>query len=73
LTSQNKDIHSFWGIVVGLFSDLLIGGMLGVLIGFFIKKTGPKNYILKGIGISWSAWLLFIGIVLHNPQNGVFI
>lgn len=61
--------QTFLGTVVGLFFDLLIGGMIGVAIGLLIQKTSPKHYLLKGMGTSWVVQLIFIGILFHNlPQ-----
>lgn len=63
---KTSEVHKPMGDILGLLADLVIGGILGVLVGLMIKLTGPKNYILKGIGVGLIAWLLFFGVLLHN-------
>lgn len=64
--SDPPQVYSFWGNILGLMADLIIGAMLGVVVGLTIKWTGPKNYLIKGLGVGLVAWLLFFGVLLHN-------
>jgi uncharacterized membrane protein (Fun14 family) len=58
------------GTIIGILTDLVIGGILGLLIGIGIDWQEKKNYLLVGIGIRMMAWLVFYGIVFHNlPQT----
>ena len=63
---STPQVHTFLGVILGLLADMVVGGLLGILVGFTIKLTGPKNYWLKGLGIGQVAWLFFFGILLHN-------
>jgi len=56
-----SEVHTFMGTILGLLADMVIGATLGVLIGLLIKLTGPKNYVLKGIGIGLLDWLFLWG------------
>jgi hypothetical protein len=64
-----SEVHTLMGTILGLLADSVIGATLGVIIGLTIKLTGPKNYILKGIGIGLINWLLFMGLILNSMPH----
>lgn len=61
-----SEIKTFQGTVLGLLTDLVVGGMLGVVIGLLLEWRGTKNYIIKGWGVGLLAWLFFYGLLFHN-------
>lgn len=63
---NGKEVHSFFGYILGFFTDIVVGGLLGVAIGLLIEWRGPKNYIIKGMGVGLIAWLFFFGILFHS-------
>lgn len=65
-----SELKSFWGNILGIATDLIIGGMIGVAFGLFLNFTGNKDYLLKGVGAGLFTWLFFFGLVFHNlPQT----
>ncbi|HBF35884.1 MAG TPA: hypothetical protein DDW50_01010 [Firmicutes bacterium] len=65
---NSPDIYSPEGWILGTVTDLLIGGILGIGIGMFLKWKGPGFYGVKGIFLAMVIWLLFIGGIMHALQ-----
>ena len=42
------------------------GALLGVLFVHFLRWTGGKNPLIKGVGLGIGAWLFLFGIMFHN-------
>ena len=60
------EVNTFWGNIVGLLVDAVVGSLLGIAIGFFLKWRGKSYYILKGWGAGVMAWLFMYGLLFHN-------
>ncbi len=63
---NTAQIHTVSGHILGVMSDFVIGGSLGVITGLIFSYLGPKDYLIKGLGIGLAAWALLFGILLHN-------
>lgn len=60
------EVNTFWGNIVGLLVDAIIGSLMGIAIGFFLKWRGKSYYLLKGWGAGVMAWLFMYGLLFHN-------
>lgn len=63
---QGKQVYTALGNILGVLADLCMGALLGVFFVHFLRWTGGKNPVLKGLGIGLGAWLLLFGIVFHS-------
>ena len=63
---EGKQVYTALGNVLGVLADLCLGALLGVFFVHFLRWTGGKNPVLKGLGIGLGAWLLLFGIVFHS-------
>lgn len=61
---DGKEIHSFFGTLVGILGDIVFGAVLGVTFVYFLKFTNAKNIIIKGWGMGMASWLLLYAILL---------
>jgi hypothetical protein len=62
-------IKSVYGIIAGTLTDWVLGAAIGIIIGLVLQWTGPKNYLLKGIGVGLIAWIGVYGFLVHGlPQ-----
>lgn len=52
-----ESIESFFGVVIGLTTNLFIGGLNGFLIGLILEWLGEDYYYLKGMGVALANWL----------------
>lgn len=62
---NGKEIHSFWGYVIGGLTDFFIGGFLGVGFAVVIEIFGPKHYMVKGMGVALMFWFFLFGFFMH--------
>ena len=58
----SKTFGGFWGIVIGILSDLVFGMILGVLFVFLLQITSSNYLYLKGLGFSISIWFFSLAI-----------
>ena len=63
---SGKAVHTFLGSVLGILADMGTGALLGVLFVYFLRWTGGKNALIKGVGLGIGAWLLLFGIMFHT-------
>ena len=46
--------------VLGILADMGTGALLGVLFVHFLRWTGGKNPLIKGVGLGIGAWLFYL-------------
>lgn len=66
LLIEKAEVKTIFGTIAGLLVDIVIGSILGVSIGLFLKWRGKSYYIIKGLGIGLMAWLFMYGLLFHN-------
>ena len=60
-----EEVNTFWGMLLGMFTDYAIACFLGIFTVYFLLMVGIKNYILKGIIVGTGAWLLIFTLVVR--------
>ena len=67
---KGKEVHTFFGIILGFCADFVVGGMLGVAIGLLLEWRGKKYYLLKGWIVGLLAWFfLYRDCLSYYPGN----
>ena len=67
---HGKAVQTPVGTILGILADMGTGALLGVLFVHFLRWTGGKNPLIKGVGLGVGAWLLLFGIMFHTlPQD----
>lgn len=55
---NDSALHTPLGILIGMVTHLMLGGIFGVITAFTLRLTGKDYYLIKGVGV---ATLFFIG------------
>jgi len=63
---KESEINTIPGTIIGLLADLVISCLLSIIICALIDWQRKRHYLIYGLGVSLTAWLLFFGIVLHD-------
>ncbi len=61
----------YTAVIVGMYTDYIIGCSAGVLIVFLLYYTSTKYYVLKGIAITSFFWLFIFGIILRSKVGRI--
>jgi hypothetical protein len=54
-----KDYHGVIPFLIGVFTQIILCALIGIVFAFLIEKTSSKYLYIKGLGAGSTFWLLF--------------
>lgn len=58
-------VHTYYGVFIGLFADLVVMLWFTLLIGLVLRATGRDYSLLKGAFVGASSWVIVYGLFTH--------
>jgi len=60
-----SQVHTYYGIFIGLFADIVVMLWFSLLIGLVLRATGRDYSLLKGAFVGASSWVIVYGLFTH--------
>ena len=64
--------NTFYGMIIGFFTDLILLSWIALVIAYVLKTTGRDYGLIKGAFVGASSWLVIYGFSVHTGILGLF-
>ncbi|NLW47873.1 MAG: hypothetical protein GXY86_11125 [Firmicutes bacterium] len=54
-----KEYHGVIPFLIGVFTQIILGSLLGIFFSFLIERASSKYLYIKGITVGSIAWIIF--------------
>lgn len=65
-------VHTVYGIIIGLFTDLVLLGWFALIIAYILNITGQDYALIKGAFVGASSWVGIYGFFAHTGMLGLY-